>query len=177
MKPFIHPLADVEEGAEVGEDSVIWRWTHVMSKAKIGKNCTIGQGCFFQDDTEVGDDCKIQNNVSVYTGVTLEDNVFIGPSVVFTNVRKPKAGVIIATSAYNRTIVRQGATIGANATIVCGVEIGENALVGAGAVITKSVPPGICVVGNPAGVLVRDVRGVSFVISFEDYYIKRLHHN
>lgn len=172
---FIHKLADVEDGAEVGEGTKIWRWTHVMPKAKIGKNCTIGQGCFIQDDVVIGDNVKIQNNVSVYTGVVLEDNTFVGPSVVFTNVRKPRAGEVVATSCYNRTVIRSGASIGANATIVCGIEVGEGALIGAGSVVSKNVPPHVVVVGNPAGILVRDVVGTSFVVSFEQYYIRRKH--
>jgi UDP-2-acetamido-3-amino-2,3-dideoxy-glucuronate N-acetyltransferase len=174
-EPKIHPLADVEKGAIIGENSVIWRWTHVMPKAKIGKNCTIGQNCFIQDGVTIGDNVKIQNNVSVYTGVTLEDNTFVGPSVVFTNVRKPRAGEVIATSCYNKTIIRSGASIGANATVVCGIEIGEGALIGAGSVVSKNVPPHVVVVGNPAGILVRDVVGTSFVVSFEQYYIRRKH--
>lgn len=174
-KAFIHPLADVEEGAQIGDDSKIWRWTHVMPKAKIGKNTSIGQGCFVQNDAVIGDDCKIQNNVSIYKGVILEDGVFIGPSVVFTNVRKPKAGEIVPEEDYNKTIVRKGATIGANSTIVCGIEIGEGSLIGAGAAVSKNVPPHVVVVGNPAGILVRDVLGNSFVVSFEQYFVKRRH--
>lgn len=173
MKAFIHPLADVEEGAVIGEDSKIWRWTHVMPKAKIGNNTSLGQNCFVQNDVTIGSDCKIQNNVSVYKGVIIEDGVFIGPSVVFTNVRKPRAGEIIPEEEYARTIIRKGATIGANATVVCGIEIGEGALIGAGSVVSKNVPPHVVVVGNPAGILVRDVLGNSFVVSFEQYYIKK----
>lgn len=172
-KAFIHPLADVEEGAQIGEDSKIWRWTHVMPRAKIGKNTSIGQNCFIQNDAIIGDNCKIQNNVSVYMGLTVEDGVFIGPSAVFTNVRKPKAGEIVEEKDYNKTIIRRGATIGANATIVCGIEIGEGSMIGAGAVVSKNVPPHVVVVGNPAGILVRDVLGNSFVVSFESYYIKK----
>lgn len=173
MKKQIDPTAIVEEGAEIGEGTKVWHWTHIMPNVKIGKNCTIGQNVFIQDGVEMGDNCKIQNNVSVYKGVILEDDVFVGPAAVFTNVRKPRADTVIATSCYAKTIIRRGTTIGANATIVCGVEIGENAMIGAGAVIAKNIPPNVTVVGNPAGVLVQDVHGISFVISLEDYYIKK----
>lgn len=176
MKKQIDPTAIVEEGAEIGDGTKVWHWTHIM-KSKIGNNCTIGQNVFIQDGVEIGDNCKIQNNVSVYKGVILEDDVFIGPSAVFTNVRKPRADTVVASSCYANTIIRRGATIGANATIVCGIEIGENAMVGAGSVITKNVPPGVTVVGNPAGILVRDVRGIPFVVSFEEYWIKKKNHN
>lgn len=167
---FIHPTSEVE-GAEIGEGTKIWHWCHIM-KCKIGKNCTIGQNVFIQDGVEIGDNCKIQNNVSLYKGVILEDNVFIGPSAVFTNVRKPKANIKIPPEDYSKTIVRRGATIGANATIVCPIVIGENSMVGAGSVITKNIPDGLTVIGNPAGILVNDVKGNSFVISFSDYHIK-----
>jgi len=170
---MIHKLADVETGAEIGENTCVWRWSHIMPRVEIGKNCSIGQNCFIQDFVEIGDNCRIQNNVSLYSGVKLEDNVFVGPSATFINVRKPRANQSIATSAYNTTLVHSGATIGANATILCGVEIGENAQIGAGAVITKNVPPGVTVVGNPAGILVSDVTGQAFVVSYEQYYISK----
>jgi len=174
---YVHKLADVEDGAQIGDGTHIWRWTHVMPKAKIGGQCNIGQNCFIQNNAVIGNRVKIQNNVSIYSGVILEDDVFIGPSVVFTNVRKPSPFETIPEEDYAKTIVKKGASIGANATVVCGVTIGENALIGAGAVITKDVPPGVTVVGNPAGILVRDVYGNSFVVSFEQYYIKRRHIN
>jgi UDP-2-acetamido-3-amino-2,3-dideoxy-glucuronate N-acetyltransferase len=172
-KVQIDPTAVIDEGAEIGEGTKVWHFTHIMD-SKIGKDCTIGQNCFIQKGAEIGDNCKIQNNVSIYDGVILEDDVFIGPSAVFTNVKKPRSAEPVPVSSYAKTIVRRGATIGANATIVCGIEIGENALIGAGAVVTKSVPPHVTVVGNPAGILVRDTIGTPFVISFEQYYIRKI---
>jgi UDP-2-acetamido-3-amino-2,3-dideoxy-glucuronate N-acetyltransferase len=170
---FVDKTAIIDPGALIGNGTKIWHFCHIMDGVIIGDNCTLGQNVFVQRGAIIGHRCKIQNNVSIYDGVVLEEDVFIGPSAVFTNVRKPRADVHTPTENYSRTIVRRGASIGANATIVCGVEIGENALIGAGSVITKNVPPGVTVVGNPAGILVRDVNGVSFVVSFEDYYIKR----
>jgi len=162
----------VLEGAAVGAGTKIWHFCHIMA-ADIGKNCSIGQNCFIADGVTVGDNCKIQNNVSLYKGVTVEDDVFIGPSAVFTNVRKPKADSPVSEDRYQKTIIRKGASIGANATIVCGVEIGENATVGAGAVITKDVPAGLTVIGNPAGILIKDHRGKSFVVDFGQYYVRK----
>lgn len=173
MKPFIHPLADVEDGAQIGDDSKIWRWTHIMPKVKTGKGCSIGQGCFLQDGVELGDNVHIGNNVSLYRGVKLEDDVFIGNNATFINVRKPKATSVVATSCYKETIVRKGSTIGANATILCGVDIGENSQVGAGAMVAKSVPAGVTVIGNPAGILMTDVTGQPFVVSYTEYYISK----
>lgn len=149
MDYFVHKSSYIDEGATIGEGTKIWHFSHVMSKAQIGKNCTIGQNVFIADDVFVGDNCKIQNNVSLYQGVFIEDNVFIGPSVVFTNVMNPRA-FIERKNEYTPTVVRFRATIGANATIICGVNIGDHALVGAGAVVTKDVPPSALVVGNPA---------------------------
>jgi len=174
-KIFIHPTVEIE-GAEIGEGTKIWHFCHIM-KCKIGKNCTIGQNVFIQDGVVIGDNCKIQNNVSIYKGVVLEDNVFVGPSAVFTNVRKPRAKIKIAPENYNKTIVKKGASIGANATIVCPVEIGEEAMIGAGSVLTKNVPAGLTVIGNPAGILINDNRGIPFVVSFEEYYVKALRNN
>jgi len=168
--------AIIDDGAMVGDGTKIWHFSHIMAGAVIGRNCTIGQNCFIASDAIIGDNCKIQNNVSIYKGVILEDDVFIAPSAVFTNVRKPRADTVVPTSSYARTIVRKGATIGANATIVCGVEIGENAMIGAGAVVSKNVPPGVTVVGNPAGILVSDIRGRNFVVGFDDYYVRKLNH-
>ena len=168
---FVHPSAIIDD-TEIGTGTKIWHWTHLM-KSKIGKNCTIGQSCFIQNDVAIGDNCKIQNNVSIYKGVTLEDDVFIGPSAVFTNVRKPKINHPVEEKDYAKTLIKRGASIGANATIVCGIEIGENATIGAGAVVTKNVPPGVTVIGNPAGILIRDNTGRSFVVDFETYYIKK----
>ena len=144
---MIHPAAEVEDGASVGADSKVWRSTHVRSGARIGRGSTIGANVFVDANVRIGDSVKVQNNVSVYAGVTLEDEVFVGPSAVFTNDLNPRA-----TGAWqlSPTLVRRGASIGANATIVCGTEIGEHALVGAGAVVTKSVAPHQLVLGNPA---------------------------
>jgi len=167
----------VVEGAAIGDGTKIWHFTHIMGDVEIGENCTIGQGCFVQSGARIGNNCKIQNNVSIYDGVILEDDVFIGPSAVFTNVRKPRADSVVATSAYAKTIIRKGATIGANATIVCGIEIGEDAMIGAGTVVTKSVPPRVTVVGNPAGILVKDTHGTPFVVSFEQYFVKKKYHS
>jgi len=148
---LIHELADIEDGAIIGDGTNIWRWTHVRSGARIGKNCTIGQNCYVGGLARIGDGCKIQNNVSVYDAVHLYDNVFVGPSVVFTNVLRPRAEVRANPKYdYKATFVLEGATIGANATIVCGVTIGEYAMVGAGSVVTKDVPDFGEVYGVPA---------------------------
>ena len=171
---YVHPSSVIDEGAEIGEGTKIWHFTHIMGGAKIGKNCTIGQGVFIQDGVEIGDDCKIQNGVSIYKGVVLKDHVFIGPHAVFTNVRKPRADIHIEPSLYSTTYIYDNVTIGANATIVCGIDIGHHAFIGAGAVVTKTVPPNVTIVGNPAGILVRDTTGTSFVISFEQYLVKKI---
>jgi len=147
-KVFIHPTAVVEEGAIIGEGTRIWHFVHVRSGAKIGRNCNIGKDVYIDVGVEIGDNVKIQNGVSVYRGVKLEDDVFVGPYAVFTNDLYPRA--------FNRdwkvvpTLVKRGASIGANATIVCGVTIGEYAMVAAGAVVTRDVPPHGLVMGNPA---------------------------
>lgn len=175
MEPLIqvHSTAIIDNGALIGIGTRIWHFCHIMGKTIIGDNCTLGQNVFVQEGAIIGHNCKIQNNVSIYDGVVLENDVFVGPSAVFTNVRKPKINSPVDPDNYTKTIVHEGASIGANATIVCGVEIGENATIGAGSVITKSVPPGVTVVGNPAGILVRDITGTAFVISFEEYFIKK----
>lgn len=148
---FVHDTADVETNPDnVGDGTKVWRFSHVMAWATIGKGCVLGQGVFIDRDVRIGDCVKIQNNVSVYQGVTLEDRVFVGPSAVFTNVRNPRCEFPKDASEYDRTLVRRGATIGANATIVCGVTIGEHAFVGAGAVVTKDVSPFTLVTGVPA---------------------------
>ncbi len=148
---FIHETAVVDQGAQIGLGTKVWHFCHIMPKAVIGENCILGQNTFVDSNTLVGNGVKIQNNVSIYNGVTLEDDVFIGPSVVFTNVINPRS-FIERKNEFKKTIVKKGATIGANSTIICGVRIGEYALVGAGAVVTKDVPPYTIVTGNPAKV-------------------------
>ena len=144
-----HPSAIVDDGAQIGEGSRIWHFVHVCAGARIGKGVSLGQNVFVGNKVAIGDRCKIQNNVSVYDEVTLEDGVFCGPSMVFTNVYNPRA-LIERKSEYRKTLVRKGATLGANCTIVCGVTIGEFALVGAGAVVTRDVPAYALMVGVPA---------------------------
>jgi len=146
--PYIHPTAIVEPNAHVGADTSIWHWVHVMPNAHIGERCSIGQGCFI-GNVRIGNGCRIQNHVSIYDGVTLEDDVFLGPSCVFTNVKHPRAQVS-RKHAYAQTRLGRGATVGANATIVCGVAIGEYAMIGAGAVVTHEVAAHAIVVGTPA---------------------------
>jgi UDP-2-acetamido-3-amino-2,3-dideoxy-glucuronate N-acetyltransferase len=144
---LIHPTAIIEAPCHVGADTRIWHWVHVMPGAYIGDRCSIGQGAFI-GKVRIGHGCRIQNNVSVFDGVTLEDDVFLGPSCVFTNVKHPRAHVQRKDN-YARTLVCKGTTIGANATILCGVTIGEYAMIGAGAVVTADVPPYALVVGGP----------------------------
>lgn len=146
---LIHPTAIIDEGCTIGEGTRIWHFSHVMHGARVGKSCNIGQNVVISPGAIVGDRVKIQNNVSVYTGVTVEDDAFLGPSCVFTNVINPRS-FISRKDEFRPTIVRRGASIGANATIVCGNEIGEYAMVGAGAVVTKDVPSYSLWVGNPA---------------------------
>lgn len=149
MSWWKHETAVVDEGARIGEGTRIWHFSHVMGGAEVGAHCTLGQNVFVARGVKVGDHCKIQNNVSLYEGVELEDYVFCGPSMVFTNVRTPRAA-FPRKGSYVRTLVRHGASIGANATIVCGVTIGRWALVAAGAVVTKDVPDYGLVAGVPA---------------------------
>jgi UDP-2-acetamido-3-amino-2,3-dideoxy-glucuronate N-acetyltransferase len=146
---FAHPTAVIDEGCQIGKGTKIWHFSHIMSDCKIGENCNIGQNVVVSPGVVLGRNVKIQNNVSIYTGVICEDDVFLGPSMVFTNVINPRSAVI-RRHEYVRTIVRKGASIGANATIVCGHEIGEFSFIGAGAVVTKEVPPYALVIGNPA---------------------------
>jgi len=146
---YAHPSSYIDEGAEIGPGTKIWHFCHVMPGARIGRDCTIGQNVFVAADTRIGNGVKIQNNVAVYTGVTLEDGVFLGPSMVFTNVVNPRSHMN-RRGEFQATRVKRGATIGANATIVCGVTLGEYAFVGAGAVVTQDVPAYALAYGNPA---------------------------
>jgi UDP-2-acetamido-3-amino-2,3-dideoxy-glucuronate N-acetyltransferase len=149
MSVKIHPSAIVDEGAQIGEGSRVWHFVHVCGGARIGKNVSMGQNVFVGNKVTIGDNCKIQNNVSVYDNVHLEEGVFCGPSMVFTNVYNPRS-LIERKDEYRDTLVKKGATLGANCTIVCGVTIGEYAFVGAGAVINKDVPAYALMVGVPA---------------------------
>ncbi len=148
-KYFAHETAVIDDNCEIGPGVKIWHFSHIMSGCKIGDKCNIGQNVVVSPDVILGKNVKIQNNVSIYTGVICEDDVFLGPSMVFTNVTNPRSGVN-RRGQYTRTVVKKGASIGANATIVCGHDIGEYAFIGAGAVVTKEVPAYALVVGNPA---------------------------
>lgn len=149
MPVTIHPTALVDEGAQIGEGSRVWHWTHVCGGARIGAGCSLGQNVFVGNDVIIGNNVKIQNNVSVYDAVRLEDDVFCGPSVVFTNVYNPRSA-ITRKNEYRQTLVCRGATLGANSTIVCGARIGEHAFVGAGAVVNRDIPPYALMLGIPA---------------------------
>ena len=144
-----HPTAVIDEGCQIGEGTRIWHFTHVMPGCVIGNNCNLGQNVVVSPQVVLGNNVKVQNNVSIYTGVVCEDDVFLGPSMVFTNVINPRSA-IVRKHEYQATLVKKGASIGANATVICGNTIGEYALIGAGAVITKNVPNYALVVGNPA---------------------------
>jgi UDP-2-acetamido-3-amino-2,3-dideoxy-glucuronate N-acetyltransferase len=146
---FAHPTAIIDAGCEIGEGTKIWHFCHIMPYCTIGKNCNIGQNVVVSPQVVLGNNVKVQNNVSIYTGVICDDDVFLGPGMVFTNVINPRSAVT-RKDQYQKTHVRRGATIGANATIVCGNDIGEYAFIGAGAVVTKHVPSYALVVGNPA---------------------------
>lgn len=146
---MVHPSSVVDEGARLGAGTKIWHFTHVMPRAVIGENCNIGQNVYIDNDVVIGNGVKIQNNVSVYKGVVVEDGAFLGPSMVFTNVINPRS-FIERKSEFKPTYLRKGCTVGANATIVCGVEIGAYSLVGAGTVVIRDVPPHALMVGNPA---------------------------
>jgi UDP-2-acetamido-3-amino-2,3-dideoxy-glucuronate N-acetyltransferase len=148
-KYFAHPTAVIDEGCIIGEGTKIWHFSHIMPNCIIGKNCNIGQNVVVSPEVVLGNNVKVQNNVSIYTGVICEDDVFLGPSMVFTNVINPRSA-IVRRDKYQKTIVKKGATIGANATIICGITIGEYAFIGAGSVVTKDVKPYALVVGNPA---------------------------
>lgn len=148
-KYFHHETAVIDPGCTIGEGTKIWHFTHVMSDCEIGKNCNLGQNVVVSPQVILGDNVKVQNNVSIYTGVICEEDVFLGPSMVFTNIVNPRSAVV-RKDQYVKTLVRRGASIGANATIVCGIEIGEFAFIGAGAVVIRDVPAYALVVGNPA---------------------------
>ena len=149
MGYFAHESAIVDEGCTIGEGTKIWHFSHIMSNCVLGENCNIGQNVVVSPEVILGNNVKVQNNVSLYTGVVCEDDVFLGPSMVFTNVTNPRSGVN-RRGQYSKTIVKKGASIGANATIVCGHDIGEYAFIGAGSVVTKHIPAYALVVGNPA---------------------------
>lgn len=149
MDYFAHETAVIDEGCKIGKGTKIWHFSHIMSNCELGENCNIGQNVVVSPEVKLGKNVKVQNNVSIYTGVICEDDVFLGPSMVFTNVINPRSAVN-RRGDYLRTVVKKGASIGANATIVCGHDIGEFAFIGAGAVVTKTVKPYALVVGNPA---------------------------
>lgn len=146
---FAHETVVIDQPCRIGKGTKIWHFSHVMKDSEIGENCNIGQNCLISPDVKLGNTVKVQNNVSIYSGVVCEDEVFLGPSMVFTNITNPRSGVV-RRDQYERTLVKRGATIGANATIVCGHDIGRYAFIGAGAVVTRSVPDYALVVGNPA---------------------------
>src|SRR5688572_19891686 len=146
---FAHASAVIDEGCVIGAGTKIWHFSHIMPGCTIGENCNIGQNVVISPEVTLGNNVKVQNNVSIYTGVTCEDDVFLGPSMVFTNITNPRSAVV-RKHMYEKTTVKKGASIGANATIVCGHDIGEYAFIGAGTVVTKNVPAYALVVGNPA---------------------------
>jgi UDP-2-acetamido-3-amino-2,3-dideoxy-glucuronate N-acetyltransferase len=146
---YAHPSAIIDDGCQIASGVKIWHFSHIMPNCRIGENCNIGQNVVISPDVILGKNVKVQNNVSIYTGVICEDDVFLGPSMVFTNVTNPRSAVN-RKNQYAKTIVKKGASIGANATIVCGHDIGEFAFIGAGAVVTKTVPAYALVLGNPA---------------------------
>ena len=149
---FVHESSYIDEPSKIGAGTKVWHFSHIMKNCIIGENCNIGQNVVISPDVVIGNGVKIQNNVSVYTGVICEDNVFLGPSCVFTNVINPRS-FISRKDEYKKTIIKEGASIGANSTIVCGHDIGKYAFVGAGSVVTKNIPDYACVVGNPARLL------------------------
>ena len=149
MNYFVHPSAVIDEKVNIGDETKIWHFSHIMSNSKIGIGCNIGQNVVVSPGVNLGNNVKVQNNVSIYSGVTCENDVFLGPSMVFTNILNPRSA-IIRRDSYVKTLVKKGASIGANATIICGNTIGDYALIGAGAVVTKSVKPYALLVGNPA---------------------------
>ncbi|RDU69575.1 N-acetyltransferase [Helicobacter cholecystus] len=152
MNFFIHSSCILDENVHIGNGSKIWHFCHILHSSFLGENCNIGQNCVIGPNVKIGNNVRIQNNVSIYEGVSCEDDVFIGPSVVFTNVLNPRS-FISRKDSYRQTLLKKGCSIGANATIVCGVEIGEYALIGAGSVVTKNIPPYALAVGNPARII------------------------
>ncbi len=146
---FSHPTAVIDDGCTIGNGTKIWHFSHLMERAEVGKNCIIGQNVFIANNVVLGKNVKVQNNVSLYSGVICEDDVFLGPSMVFTNVKNPRSAVV-RKDEFKNTLIKKGATIGANATIVCGVNIGGFAFIGAGAVVTKNVPNYAIMMGVPA---------------------------
>jgi UDP-2-acetamido-3-amino-2,3-dideoxy-glucuronate N-acetyltransferase len=149
MSVFVHESSFLDEGAEIGKGTKVWHFSHILKGTKIGENCSFGQNCVVGPNVKIGNGVKVQNNISIYEGVEVEDDVFLGPSMVFTNVNNPRS-FIVRKSEYRKTLIRKGASIGANATIVCGITIGEFAFIGAGAVVNKDVPAFALVVGVPA---------------------------
>ena len=146
---YCHETAIIDEGARLGKGTKVWHFCHIMGNSSLGENCNLGQNVFVADDVVLGNNVKVQNNVSIYSGVICEDDVFLGPSMVFTNIKNPRSA-IVRKGAYDRTLVKQGASIGANATIVCGNDIGRFAFIAAGAVVTKEVPDYALMIGCPA---------------------------
>lgn len=146
---FSHSSAIISEDSKIGKESKIWHFSHIFGRSIVGESCIIGQNVMIGPNVKIGNRCKIQNNVSLYKGITLEDNVFCGPSCVFTNVKTPRA-FIDRSNEFTQTIVRKGVSIGANSTIICGIELGAYCMIGAGAVVTKNVKPFSLVIGNPA---------------------------
>lgn len=146
---FIHSSSVIDEGAQIGTGTKVWHFCHLMPRSKVGTNCNLGQNVYVDNNVVIGNNVKIQNNVSIYDGVIIEDDVFLGPSMVFTNVLNPRS-FVNRRSEFRKTVVHKGASIGANATILCGVEIGSYAMIGAGTMVVKNVPPYALIVGNPA---------------------------
>ncbi len=150
MKFYKHKTSFIDKNCKIGNETKIWHWSHISKNSIIGQNCTIGQNVYIGEKVRIGDKVKIQNNVSVFQGVTIENEVFCGPSVVFTNVKFPISHQKTSKKDYEKTLVEKGASLGANSTIVCGITIGTNSLIGAGSVVTKNVKKNSVVVGNPA---------------------------
>ena len=178
---FVHESSYIDDGAQIGQGTKIWHFCHVMPQARIGQNCNIGQNVFIAADVVIGNNVKIQNNVSLYTGVIVEDDVFLGPSMVLTNVINPRSHVA-RRDEYQSTLIKRGASIGANATIVCGVTLGQYSFVGAGSVVTQNVPDYALVYGNPArvqgwmcrcGIKLRFVEGRAVCESCGSGYVKQ----